>query len=177
MKLGIKIKEKRKLLCLTQEELANRCELSKGFISQVENDKVSPSIETLELILEVLGTTLSDFFKETDTPNIIFTQEEQYEKDFGSYNQVWLVPTAQEHIMEPIYITLMPNSETVLDYPHYGEEFGYVIDGEIIVCYGDKEEKCKTGESFYFIANKEHNIKNKTNKVAQIIWVSSPPNF
>lgn len=62
MELGEKIKQRRTLLMLTQEELANRCELTKGYISQLENDKVSPSIETLSHILEVLGTNLSDFF-------------------------------------------------------------------------------------------------------------------
>ena len=64
MELGEKIKQRRTLLMLTQEELANRCELTKGYISQLENDKVSPSIETLSHILEVLGTNLSDFFYE-----------------------------------------------------------------------------------------------------------------
>ena len=65
MNLGLKIKEKRTLLMLTQEELANRCELTKGYISQLENNKVSPSIETLEIILEVLGTNFYYFFYET----------------------------------------------------------------------------------------------------------------
>lgn len=177
MNLGLKIKERRKLLSLTQEELGNRCELSKGYISQLENDKVSPSIETLELILEVLGTTFSEFFMEKTTPNIIFTQEEQYEKEFEGYNQTWLVPTAQEHAMEPIYIEIKPNSETFLDYPHQGEEFGYVIEGEIIVIYGDSEKLCKEGESFYFVSNKEHYIKNSSKTTAKILWVSCPPNF
>ena len=52
MNLGNRIKERRTLLMLTQEELANRCELTKGYISQLENNKVSPSIETLEIILD-----------------------------------------------------------------------------------------------------------------------------
>ncbi len=64
MNLGNRIKERRTLLMLTQEELANRCELTKGYISQLENNKVSPSIETLEIILDVLGTNFSDFFHE-----------------------------------------------------------------------------------------------------------------
>ena len=74
MNLGLKIKEKRTLLMLTQEELANRCELTKGYISQLENNKVSPSIETLEIILDVLGTNFSDFFYEDREQRIIFTK-------------------------------------------------------------------------------------------------------
>ena len=87
MNLGNRIKERRTLLMLTQEELANRCELTKGYISQLENNKVSPSIETLEIILDVLGTNFSDFFHEDKEERIIFTEEEQYTKEFEGYEQ------------------------------------------------------------------------------------------
>ena len=61
-KIGEKIKRMRIQKNLTQEELANRCELSKGFISQVERELTSPSIATLVDILESLGSNLRDFF-------------------------------------------------------------------------------------------------------------------
>lgn len=177
MNLGNKIKEKRKLLNLTQQELANRCELTKGYISQLESDSVSPSLETLEIILEVLGTNLSDFFKDDKNTNIIFTNEEQYDKEFDSYKQTWLIPSAQEHMMEPIYVELQKKAETFHDYPHEGEEFGYVMEGEILVVYDDKTFICKEGESFYFVANKNHYIKNNKDGISKVIWVSCPPNF
>lgn len=62
--IGGKIKRRRIKLGLTQEELAARTELSKGFISQLERNLTSPSIATLGDILEALGTNLSDFFSE-----------------------------------------------------------------------------------------------------------------
>ena len=62
MNIGNKIKELRIAKNLTQEELADRAELSKGFISQVERDLTSPSIATLIDILQCLGTNLNDFF-------------------------------------------------------------------------------------------------------------------
>lgn len=175
--LGNKIKEKRKLLMLTQQELANRCELTKGYISQLENNMVSPSLETLEIIVEVLGVTLSDFFKDEDDKNIIFNEEEQYNKEFDNYVQTWLVPSSQEHQMEPIKVVLKPGAETFHDYPHSGEEFGYVIDGEVEVFYKDKTRTCKKGESFYFVSNTKHYLINKSDKDAVVIWVSYPPNF
>ena len=60
--IGEKIKAKRQSLGLTQSELADRAELSKGFISQLERDLTSPSIATLTDILECLGTDLQEFF-------------------------------------------------------------------------------------------------------------------
>ena len=74
MDIGTKINQLRKKNGLTQEELADRCELSKGFISQVERGLTSPSIATLIDILECLGTNLKDFFNETSQEKIVFTK-------------------------------------------------------------------------------------------------------
>ena len=64
MEIGRKIKDLRIAKGLTQEELADRSELSKGFISQLERDLTSPSIATLADILQVLGSSLNEFFYE-----------------------------------------------------------------------------------------------------------------
>ena len=66
MSIGVKIKDLRNKCSLTQEELANRCDLTKGYISQLENDLTSPSISTLTDILTALGTNLKDFFGSID---------------------------------------------------------------------------------------------------------------
>lgn len=177
MNLGKKIKEKRTLLMLTQEELANRCELTKGYISQLENNKVSPSIETLEIILDVLGTNFSDFFHEDQEQRIIFAEEDQYTKEFEGYEQTWLVPTSQEHSLEPILVEIAPHKTTMQDYPHPGEEFGYVISGEVIVHYGNIKRVCRQGESFYITTNSTHYLENSKEEPAKLVWVSTPPNF
>ncbi len=76
MDLGNKIKELRNKKGLTQEELADRCELSKGFISQLENDVTSPSIATLIDILQCLGSNLKDFFHDADDEQIVFGRDD-----------------------------------------------------------------------------------------------------
>lgn len=63
MNIGNKIKNLRRIKNLTQEELAERTDLSKGYISQIESEHASPSMETFLNIIEVLGTTPSDFLK------------------------------------------------------------------------------------------------------------------
>ncbi len=178
MLLGEKIKELRLSNELTQEELADRCELTKGYISQLENDLTSPSIATLIDILQALGTNLKEFFSDIDNEEkITFNKNEFIEKVADSYTLNWLVPNAQKNMMEPIHIILHPNGQTDEDIPHEGEEFGYVIKGEIVLVLGKKRVKVKKGESFYFTANKMHKILNKSNKEAEFIWVSSPPSF
>ena len=81
MQIGDKIKRMRIEKGLTQEELANRCELSKGFISQLENDLTSPSIATLIDILEILGTNLKEFFSDDKDEKITYKYEDMFETD------------------------------------------------------------------------------------------------
>ena len=76
MEIGKKLKELRIAKNLTQEELADRAELSKGFISQLERDLTSPSIATLVDILQCLGTDLKDFFSEETDEQIVFGSED-----------------------------------------------------------------------------------------------------
>ena len=80
MELGGKIKQMRNQKGLTQEELADRCELTKGYISQLENDLNSPSIATLTDILSALGSNLSEFFREEAKEKVVFGKEEYFEK-------------------------------------------------------------------------------------------------
>lgn len=126
--IGEKIRRYRQKLGLTQEELAARTELSKGFISQLERDLTSPSIATLTDILEALGTNLSEFFTEARPEKIVFTSEDMFEKEETEAGYVvrWLVPNAQKNCLEPIMITLEPGGSTYEENPHEGEEFGFV---------------------------------------------------
>lgn len=177
MEIGHRLKELRVLKGLTQEELADRAELSKGFISQLERDLTSPSIATLMDILQCLGTTISDFFNESPEEQIVFEKHDYFEKhdaELGN-NIKWIIPNAQKNVMEPILLTLDAGGETYPDNPHEGEEFGYVLQGSISIHIGSKTYKAKKGESFYFVPDKKHYLTSKPGAV--LIWVSSPPSF
>ena len=177
MELGNKIKELRLHCNLTQEELADRCELTKGYISQLENDLTSPSIATLVDILSALGTNLKEFFDEEVEEKIVFKEEDFIEKDSGAVKINWLVNNAQKNAMEPIIVELMPGKYTEADIPHEGEEFGYILSGSLIIHLGNKKYRCNKGESFYFSAAKTHYMENPTDRVTKFIWIASPPTF
>lgn len=177
--IGNKIKDLRTQKGLTQEELADRCELSKGFISQLERDLTSPSIATLVDILMCLGTDLKEFFSDSQDTQISFKETDYFEKiDEELKNKIeWIIPNAQKNMMEPIRLSLFPGGNTYPDNPHDGEEFGYIISGSATLHLGKKTYKVKKGETFYFTANKTHFLSadNKTGVV--LIWVSTPPSF
>lgn len=177
MNIGKKIKELRTLCNLTQEELANRTELTKGYISQLENNLAEPSISTLDDIVNALGINLSDFFKTHENEKNVFIKDDYFIKETNDYKIEWLVPNAQKNEMEPILITIYPESQTDIDYPHEGQEFGYILEGEVLLYYDNQVQKVKKGETFYFDSQKNHYLKNVKDKLCKIVWVSSPPNF
>ena len=177
MDIGNKLKELRVLKGLTQEELADRSELSKGFISQLERNLTSPSITTLMDILQCLGTSIGEFFNEAPDEQIVFGKQDYFVKEDTEYkNEIkWIIPNAQKNTIEPIYLTLQAGGSTCPDTPHEGEEFGYVLKGKVEIHLGNKTYKAKKGESFYYTADKTHFLSSKNG--ATLIWVSSPPSF
>lgn len=179
MGIGEKIKHLRMRNGLTQQELANRCELSKGFISQVERDLTSPSIATLVDILECLGTDLKNFFNESGNEKIVFQKDDvfiQEDKDL-KHTIHWIVPNAQKNRMEPIILQLEPHGSSEPDDPHDGEEFGYVLTGMIFVHLGNQAFKVRKGESFYFKPSLVHYLVNASKGPTSVLWVSTPPTF
>ncbi|SHH67269.1 transcriptional regulator, XRE family with cupin sensor [Anaerosphaera aminiphila DSM 21120] len=178
MDIGNKLKNLRIQQSLTQEELADRSELTKGFISQVERNLTSPSIATLIDILEALGTTPYEFFDDNSEEKIVFKEEDYFESNKeNGYKMKWIVPNAQKNEMEPIILELENKSISKSISPFDGEILGYVLMGSVVLHYGDKKHEVNKGETFYFRADKESYLENKKSKSAKVIYVSSPPNF
>ncbi len=178
MNIGHKIKQLRKQKNLTLEELASRCELTKGFLSQLERDLSSPSIATLNDILEALGSSLPEFFSEENVSDkVVFKKNDFFEDEKENYSVTWIVPNSQKNEMEPILLTIPSNGESFEMAPHSGEEFGYVLEGSVILEMGSKSYSVKRGETFYLHGKEFHKIKNDNKKPAKILWVSTPPLF
>lgn len=179
MDIGNRIKQLRVKNNLTLEELASRCELTKGFLSQLERNLTSPSISTLSDITEVLGVSLANFFKEEKDDRIVFGNEDYYVDEQEDSTITWLVPNAQKNEMEPILYELEPGSKTFVVKPHEGEEFGYVLRGSIAIVneHDSSEFPLKKGETFYLLGNDEHYIINRSDKIAKFLWICTPPIF
>lgn len=178
MDIGNKLKLLRLSANLTQDELAKRSELTKGFISQVERNLTSPSVATLIDILEALGTSPIEFFKD-DEEKFFFSEEDYFENtndDLG-HTVSWIVPNAQKYLMEPVLLTLNSFGKSEDIPPFEGEVFGYVMKGFVDLYIGDKKQKLKRGETFYFEAKANHHLENTSKSEAKVLWISSPPNF
>ncbi len=161
--IGKRIRELRNMNGLTQQELADRTELTKGYISQLENGLVTPSVVTLLDLIECLGTTASAFFEETEPEQVVFSNEGYFEKIDEAGNSIqWIVPTAQKNQMEPLLVDLKPS---------------YVLQGRIRLHLDDRQYTVKKGESFYYSSDHYHFIENASASPARFLWVSTPPTF
>lgn len=177
MDIGAKIRRLRITNQLTLEELANRSELTKGFLSQVERDLTSPSIATLEDILEALGTNLAEFFAEDKNEQIVFTAEDYFIHEQEGCDIEFIVPNAQKNHMEPLRMRLAPGADSPSYGPFEAEEFGYVLSGRIELHYGNSIYQVKKGQTFYFFGNRVHFLRNTAQRDALVIWVTNPPSF
>ena len=179
MKIGKRIKRLRLANDLTQDELALRADLTKGFISQLERDHTSISIEALSQVLEVLGLSLSEFFREMEVgeQKVVFGSRDRVRVEGEGDEETieLLIPGAQANMMDPVLITIEPGQAST-DSGHEGEEFGMVLSGTVILeMEGHRQQRVRKGECFYFKADRPHAVANRGKKTATILWVVSPP--
>ncbi|HOO79499.1 MAG TPA: helix-turn-helix domain-containing protein [Lachnospiraceae bacterium] len=179
LKLGQRLKDLRNQYGLTQQELADRTELTKGYISQLERDLTVPSVPTLLDILQCLGCSAADFFSTSKKSPVVYHKDDYFGKeDEENGNTIqWLITDSQKNIMEPVKLTLRVNGKTPLEKAHNGEEFGYVLKGQITLLLNDISYIIKEGESFYYPCTKKHQILNSGSIPATFLWVSAPPSF
>ena len=176
LKLGQKIKTLRLASDLTQTELADRANLTKGFISQIENDQCSISVDSLGDILDALGISLQEFFSDKAEPEVVFSPADRIAVDGkGASRFELLVPGSTNNEMDPILVELKPGERLEAFDPHPGEQFGYVLKGEVNLKLGKKEYQVRTNQCFYFEADQPSQIRNRSHSMARLLWVTSPP--
>lgn len=179
MDIGKKLRTLRLSMNLTQQELANKLDLTKGYISQIENNLTSPSLTTLFEVLHVLGTNVHEFFSQEEEQIVIYRKDqyEEYVNQTLKLKNIQLVPGVLKFQMEPMIIEIEPGGQTEMDDRHPGEEFGFVLEGQITLVFNKKRYIIRKGESFYYQANKEHFMTNNSQSIAKVLWISSPPKY
>ena len=174
--IGERLKRLRIQKNLTQEELGERTDLSKGYISQVERDLASPSMETFFNILQVLGCEPKDFFdKEGLSQQILYTKDDQtsYDEFDEGYKLTWLVPESNEKEMESLILTLEKNSSYKTFSPSESDSLCYILKGKCKLKFGEDEYIAEENETFYFTATAEHRLSNPFDEVCEILIVAT----
>ena len=175
MDIGSKLRNLRRIKNLTQEELAERTDLSKGYISQIESQHASPSMETFLSILEVLGTSASDFFKESTNEKVLYKKADQvtYDEYDRGYILNWPVTDSNEFEMEPLILTLRPGASYKNFKPSDSDTFIYCLEGEVSLLLGNQTYQATTRDVLYFKAKDKHRLFNDTNEEVKILIVAT----
>ena len=192
MKVGEKTKDIREDKGWSLENLAIRTGLTSSEISQIENQMVSPSLGTLIKLAGALGVSLSHFFTEdskepfclvrTKEPFcLVRTEERKVVSRFAStkgkshgYSYESLGYGKKDGKMEPFMVTLNPPDVSGVDPNcHTGEEFIFVLEGEVEVRLGDHTDVLRPGDSIYYNADIPHvvaRLGDKEAKILAVIW-------
>jgi transcriptional regulator with XRE-family HTH domain len=176
LEIGEKIKALRLASELTQSELAARARLTKGFISQVERDQTSISLDSLLDILEALGVSITEFFGNVGQSRVVFSPKERLlleEKGIQKFEM--LIPGSTNNLMDPIMVGMAPGEELPPEGPHAGEEFGYVLSGVLTLIIGKKVFKLPPRHCFYFEADQNHQYVNRGKVGTNFLWITAPP--
>jgi transcriptional regulator with XRE-family HTH domain len=179
-KIGTNLRAMRVRRQLTTRELATRSGVSHSTISLIERDRISPSIDTLEAILDALGSRLADFlgglakgpespfYRADDLPEI-------GNPDTISYRIIGLNhphPTIQ--FLKETYSVGADTGDTL---NHLAQEAGYVLSGRIEVTVGIDVRVLEKGDAYYFDSRQTHRFRNVGKTQAEIISAVSPPTY
>lgn len=182
--LGEKIRTLRKKIGMTQKELAEQVGLTPSFISQLEKNLISPSLDSLLKLSEKLNTQPIYFLVEGDGSSLqkmVIRPEERQEVRFPATKSKnikfeLLVSDVLSRRMEPYLLTIKEG--VGVDghfYNHKGDEFAYVIEGEIEIEINNEKYKLKQGDSLYIGSTFPSKWENIGKRDAVILWVLSPP--
>lgn len=183
--IGFLIKELRKKREMTLKDLSTACNLSVGFLSQLERGMTSIAIDSLEIIAHSLGVELEFFFdfnkKEEESKLIVRSYNRDAVAITDKIIQHNLSSNTKAYNLYPRLIDIMPftdnGSYNLQLYSHEGEEFIFVLEGVLTLNLEDEEFILYPGDSTTFNSTKPHNWKNETNCITKIICVHNPNPF
>lgn len=181
IQLGGRIREFRRRKGLTLEVLAQKVGCTKGFLSRLERDAVSPSFATLMRLLEVLGINLYSLLDGQGSQEEIVMRRAERKRFFTNAQQCrfeLLAVGIAGKKMEPLWIVVEPGGstgDTLMS--HRGERWGIVLRGKAEVTIGGRTHLLEEGDSIYFDTSQPHSWKNVGKEPMEAITVVTPPSL
>lgn len=169
--IGKRLRDYRKEKNITLADLADKTDLSIGYLSNLERDLSSPTLDNVQKICEVLEISLVKLLEEGLTKNciirsnereVIFEQNEQIRYESINYGS---------NLLDGLIIIIHPKCHFDKKWRHNYDEIGLVLEGELTIIIGNEEYVLHKGDSFYIKAQTEHSLSNQSNSVCESYWV------
>lgn len=180
--LGLRMRHTRLLKGLTLKKVAELAECSESLLSRIENGNANPSIKTMHRVALALETPVSGLFQDggDDDTSVVLRQGERPTVQAGQrkgHRLEALIPGRRGNLLSGYINDIEPGSGSEGVITHEGEEFGYVLDGELELTVDKKKYQLRPGDSFYFRSERPHSYINNRKKLARILWLNTPPTF
>ncbi len=180
-RFGEKLRDIREKKGITLKTVATKVDVSESLISQIERNKVSPSIDTLFSIAEALDVDLDYLFSDYQKKNKVIILKEKDRKKIETdgivYHQLSVLPGATDkHAIESFVMEITKGSiKGHDDFGHTGNEFGYILEGEGKLTYGKEEFTFEAGDSIAFSSEIPHKVECLSNVPLKALWMVNPP--
>ncbi len=178
--LGASIRRARKRRQLTIQQVAELSALSIGFISQVERDLVSPSVNSLQKISRALGIQIGGFFEDQAAAGRVIRASERPRLIYPNRSEEeYLLTPARAKKLQVLFYRLKPGATSgEIPYSHDSdEECGIVLRGRLDVTVNGEAYTLEAGDSITFDSHLPHTWHNASREVCEAIWVVTPPGY
>ncbi|HEY6302755.1 MAG TPA: cupin domain-containing protein [Terriglobales bacterium] len=174
--IGPRLRRLRTQRGLSLAEVAAAVEISIGFLSALERSQMSASVGTLRRLARYYRTNILDFFDATELNARLVRPAKRKVLEAGPGVRMELLAWGNK-VMEPHLFRIAPQAGSGESYAHEGEEFLFVLRGELQITLDGEEYHLKRGDSFYFESATPHHWKNPGRSETWLLWVNTPPTF
>jgi len=174
--IGAQLRQLRTRRGMSLAQVAENVGISVGFLSALERSQMSGSVGTLRKLARFYKTNILDFFDASGASGRQVRPAQRKVLEAGEGVRMELLAWG-DTVMEPHLFRVAPDAGSGESYSHEGEEFIYVLRGELEITVDGEKYHLKPGDSFYFESTTSHHWKNPGRKETLLLWVNTPPTF
>ncbi len=174
--IGSHLRQLRAKQKLSLAQVARAVGISVGFLSALERSQMSGSVGTLRKLARFYKTNILDFFDATGASTRQIRPAQRKVLEAGPGVRMELLAWGNT-VMEPHLFQVAPSAGSGDSYTHEGEEFLYILRGQLTITLEKEEYLLKTGDSFYFESATPHHWRNPGRTETLVLWVNTPPTF
>lgn len=174
--LGIRLRQLRVQRGLSLVRVAGAVGISTGFLSALERSQMSASVGTLRKLARFYKTNILDFFDPAESNSPLVAPPDRKVLEAGPGVRMELLAWGNT-VMEPHLFRISAHAGSGDSYTHEGEEFLYVLRGELLISLEGEEYRLTPGDSFYFESATPHRWRNPGRSETWVLWVNTPPTF
>jgi DNA-binding transcriptional MerR regulator/mannose-6-phosphate isomerase-like protein (cupin superfamily) len=174
--IGSRLRHLRTQRGVSLADVAKAAGISVGFLSAIERSQMSASVGTLRRLARYYRINILDFYGATESTTRLVRPGKRKVLDAGEGVRMELLAWGNK-VMEPHLFRIKPEAGSGEAYAHQGEEFLFVLRGELKISLDGEEYHLKRGDSFYFESATPHQWKNPGRSETWLLWVNTPPTF